>query len=229
MNRSHFLSVLTAVLILFLGINVGNVLADLIWPIPGMEDEQTSGGIDYLILVNKENALPENWEDEIEFAYMTNPEDNGLKSEKRTCDAFFSLKEALAKEDIHVGLHSAYRSIEEQQQIVEKYTGQYGEEYVRQHTAVPGFSEHHTGLALDLYLIIGGVAVDRDEEMLQYPEIWTKIHAVLADYGFILRYPEDKEDITGYSYKPWHIRYLDSTAFAKEIMDQGLTLEEYLK
>ena len=99
---------------------------------------------------------------------------------------------------------------------------------MKQYVAVPGFSEHHTGLALDLYLIIDGKDVVLNEDMVQYPEIWEKIHAKLADHGFILRYLEGKEDITGYSYEPWHIRYIDDPAVAKEIMDEGITLEEYL-
>ena len=68
-----------------------------------------------------------------------------------------------------------------------------------------------------------------NEDMVNYPEVWSKIHAKLADHGYILRYPEGKEDITGYSYEPWHIRYLDDPELAREITEQGLTLEEYLQ
>jgi hypothetical protein len=64
--------------------------------------------------------------------------------------------------------------------------------------------------------------------MVQYPEIRAKVHAKLADHGFILRYLDGKEDITGYSYEPWHIRYVNDASIAKEIMDKGITLEEYL-
>ena len=70
--------------------------------------------------------------------------------------------------------------------------------------------------------------VYENEDMVQYPEIWEKIHPKLADHGFILRYLEGKEDITGYSYEPWHIRYVDSPEIAHEITDAGITLEEYL-
>ena len=94
--------------------------------------------------------------------------------------------------------------------------------------AVPGYSEHHTGLALDLYLNINGKDVYENEDMVKYPEVWAKIHKKLADYGFILRYLEGKEDITGYSYEPWHIRYIDNVDAAKEIAERGITLEEYL-
>ncbi len=64
--------------------------------------------------------------------------------------------------------------------------------------------------------------------MVEYPEIWAKIHEKLADYGFILRYLDGKDEITGYSYEPWHIRYVDSVDIAKEIAEKGETLEEYL-
>ncbi len=95
--------------------------------------------------------------------------------------------------------------------------------------AKPGYSEHHTGLALDLYFRLDGEDVYYNEDMVKYPEIWEKIHAKLADYGFILRYLEEKEHITGYGYEPWHIRYIDDVEAAKEIMAQpGLTLEVWL-
>ena len=64
--------------------------------------------------------------------------------------------------------------------------------------------------------------------MVQYPELWAKVHAKLADYGFILRYLEGREHITGYGYEPWHIRYVDDVDIAKEIMSKDITFEEYL-
>ena len=73
-----------------------------------------------------------------------------------------------------------------------------------------------------------GKEVYLNEDMIEYPEIWAKIHAKLADHGFILRYLEGKEAITGYGYEPWHIRYVGSADVAKEITNNGLTLEEYL-
>ncbi len=81
---------------------------------------------------------------------------------------------------------------------------------------------------MDLYLIVNGVTVYENEDLVQYPEIWAQIHELLPQYGFILRYLEGKEDVTGYSYEPWHIRYIDSVETAKEITEKGLTLEEYL-
>ena len=65
--------------------------------------------------------------------------------------------------------------------------------------------------------------------MIAEREIFSKIHEKIAKYGFILRYLEGKDDITGYGYEPWHFRYIDSPKIAKEIMDKNITLEEYLK
>lgn len=184
--------------------------------------------LDYLVLVNKENQLPENWKDTVETVHMTNSLGDDVEVEKAAYDAYLKLKADLEKEDVHIDLDSALRSIEEQQQIVDDFTKLYGEEYVKSYVAVPGYSEHHTGLALDLYLNIDGKDITENDEMSWYYDIWDQIHEKLADYGFILRYPFEKENITGYNYEPWHIRYVNDPAAAKQIMDKGITLEEYL-
>ncbi len=184
--------------------------------------------LDYLVLVNKQNKLPDYWEDTVEIVHTQNSLGDDVEVEKRSYDAYLELKSALEADGVFVDLDSAYRSVADQEDIVVRFTEQYGEDYVKQYVAVPGFSEHHTGLALDLYLNIDGEDVYLNEDMVEYPEIWAKIHEKLADYGFILRYMEGKEDITGYSYEPWHIRYVGSPEIAKEITDKGLTLEEYL-
>jgi hypothetical protein len=67
-----------------------------------------------------------------------------------------------------------------------------------------------------------------NEDMVKEKEIFDKVHEKLADYGFILRYLEWKEDITWYWYEPWHLRYIGNVDIAKEIMEKGITLEEYL-
>ncbi|MBQ6560220.1 MAG: M15 family metallopeptidase [Erysipelotrichaceae bacterium] len=184
--------------------------------------------LDYLVLVNKLNPLPDDWEGKIKTVNFTNTVGNNVEVEKRAYDAYLKLKKDLKKEGIYVDLDSARRSIAEQQQIIEDFTEQYGADYTAKVVAKPGYSEHHTGLALDLYLIIDGVNVDENEDMMQYPEIWKVIHEKLDDYGFILRYLPDKEHITGYAYEPWHIRYVNDKEIAKEIMEKGITFEGYL-
>lgn len=94
----------------------------------------------------------------------------------------------------------------------------------KQSVALPGTSEHATGLAMDItssdYL-----GTDDEEENTDEAK-WLKANC--ANYGYILRYPAEKSDITGVGYEPWHFRYVGKTA-AKEIMEQGITLEEYLE
>ena len=194
----------------------------------GAKASASGAGIDYLALVNKQNELPDGWEDALETVTMTNSLGNKVEVEKAAYEAYLALKKDLEADGVHVDLDSARRSVAEQQEIVDEFTEEYGEDYVKQYVAVPGFSEHHTGLALDLYLNIDGKDVYLNEEMVEHPDIWAKIHAKLAVHGFILRYLEGQEDITGYGYEPWHIRYVDDPKIAGEIMDKGITLEEYL-
>ena len=191
-------------------------------------------GIDYLALVNKLNPLPEGWEDALETVTITNSVGDEVEVEKKAYAAYLALKEDL---EIHNGIYleldSARRSVAAQQDIMDRFIEKYGADYAAKTVATPGYSEHHTGLALDLYFKLKNedgsfTDVYYNEDMVQYPEIWEKIHAKLADYGFILRYLEGREHITGYGYEPWHIRYVDSQDIAKEITEKDLTLEEYL-
>lgn len=192
------------------------------------DDARPPSGIDYMALVNKQHQLPDGWEDAVEIVRFVNTEQWDVDVEAKAYEAYLALKEELESEGIFVDLDSAYRSVAAQQKIVDEFTEKYGEEYVKLYVAVPGFSEHHTGLALDLFLIIDGKGVYYNEDMVKYPEIWEKIHARLADHGFILRYLPGKKIETGYSYEPWHIRYIDDPDAAREIMSQGITFERYL-
>lgn len=193
----------------------------------GAEAEQTDG-IDYMALVNKTHPLPETWEDNLETVHMTNSVGDDVEVEKKAYDAYLELKAALEAEDIYVDLDSARRSVADQQRIMDEFTEEYGADYAAKTVAQPGYSEHHTGLALDLYLIVDGKDVVENEDMIRYTDIWAKIHEKLADYGFILRYLDGEEHITGYGYEPWHIRYIDDVDIAKEITSKGTTFEEYL-
>ena len=185
-------------------------------------------GIDYMALVNKTNALPEDWEKKLETVHMTNSVGDDVEVEKKAYDAYLELKAELEKEGVYVDLDSARRSVAEQQRIMDEFTKEYGADYAAKTVAKPGYSEHHTGLALDLYLIVDGKDIVENEDMIQYTDIWKTIHSKLADYGFILRYLDGMEHITGYGYEPWHIRYIDNADIAKEITDKGITFEEYL-
>ena len=194
----------------------------------GADSGNSGSDIDYMALVNKLNPLPENWEENLETIHMTNSVGEDVEVESKAYENYQQLKAELEKEDIYVDLDSARRSVADQERIMKEFTEKYGADYAKKTVAEPGYSEHHTGLALDLYLIIDGKDVTKNEDMVQYPEIWEKIHAKLADHGFILRYLEDREYITGYGYEPWHIRYIDDVDKAKEIMEKDITFEEYL-
>ena len=191
-------------------------------------DAAKTDGIDYMALVNKTHPLPDNWENQLETVHMTNSVGDDVEVEKKAYDAYLKLKADLEKEGVYVDLDSARRSVADQQRIMDEFTKEYGADYAAKTVAKPGYSEHHTGLALDLYLIVDGKDIVENEDMIKYTDIWEKIHQKLADYGFILRYLDGEEHITGYGYEPWHIRYLDNIDIAKEITAKGITFEEYL-
>lgn len=111
---------------------------------------------------------------------------------------------------------------------VNKWKGQgYGQKEAEQkaNTIVkrPGYSEHNTGLAAD----VGGSGNYSLNQNFENTDAYRWLIAHCADYGFILRFPKDKEEITGVIFEPWHYRYVGTEA-AKEIMSRGLCLEEYL-
>jgi len=192
-------------------------------------DAVATGAIDYMALVNKQHALPDGWEANVDLVEEKSLlYDDPVKVERKAYEAYQALKEELAAEGTYVELDSCYRSVAQQQEVMDEFTEEYGAEYAKRIVATPGYSEHHTGLALDLFLIIDGEQVYLNEDMVQHPDVWEKVHAKLADHGFILRYLPERKLITGYSYEPWHIRYIDNPSVAKQVMDDGVTYEEYL-
>ena len=185
--------------------------------------------IDYLVLVNSKTPLPEGWEDALDLVSMVNSVGDTVLAERTAYKAYLGLKADLAvNEGIDIDLDSAYRSVQYQQDIMERFTEKYGAAYAARTVAKPGYSEHHTGLALDLYFRLDGVEVYYNEDLVRYPEIWEKIHARLADHGFILRYP-DEDGRVDYSYEPWHIRYVGKEVAAELMQDRIITLEDYLQ
>ena len=198
------------------------------------EEEKDEAKYDYLVLVNKKNKLPDDWEENLELVKTKNAWDEDIQVEKKAYEQYKKLEkevnEDLKEYKAKITLDSTYRSVAEQQELWDEWSKdpEKGPDYVKKYVAVPGYSEHHTGLALDICLIIDGKIVADNDDMIAQKEIFSKVHAKLAKYGFILRYLKGKDDITGYSYEPWHLRYIDDTEIAKEIMDNNITLEEYL-
>lgn len=115
--------------------------------------------------------------------------------------------------------YSGYRSYQYQTQLYNNYVNQHGEEAANTFSAKPGFSEHQTGLTFDLK--------DFNGQLVEDPITSQWIKDNCAKYGFIVRYPEGKEDITGYIYEPWHLRYVGEEV-ANQIMNNNTTLEQYL-
>ena len=186
--------------------------------------------IDYLVLVNKKYKLPDDYESKVDLINATNylPSPRTFEIERKAFEYYTQLRNKLLEENnIQIELDSVYRSVKRQQEIWDEFIEKYGEEYTISHVAVPGHSEHHTGLAIDICLVVNGTVIDDNDEMIAQREIFAKIHEKLADYGFILRYPEGKKYITGYDYEPWHLRFV-LVDNAKAIKNQDVTLEEFL-
>ena len=181
------------------------------------DDEGLSEDIDYLIIVDADHRLPDDWEDRVKTVSSVNSVGDEVRTEEATYRAYLKMKEALEKEGIHVELDSAYRTVEEQQKIIDDFTEKYGSDYAHTYAAEPGTSEHHTGLAIDLYLIVDGKTAYENEDLVKYPEIWARIHEIMPEYGFIQRY----------SFEDWHLRFVGREA-AEEMTEKGLTLEEYV-
>ncbi len=184
-------------------------------------------GLDYLVLVNRDNRLPENWETFLELEKAVTGAGADCQVETQTLKHFKKLQRHFQKKGVEIVLSSTYRSVQDQQAVLDDYTARRGAEFARKYVGIPGYSEHQTGLAVDVWLIKDGEWIATNEAMLQAEDLFGPIHEALADYGFILRYPKGKEAVTGYAYEPWHFRYVGEDA-AKEIYEKDQTLEEYL-
>ena len=128
---------------------------------------ENKDSIDYMVLVNKLNPLPDGWEDALETVRVTNSVGDDVEAEKRAYEAYLALAADLeANDGIHTELDSGYRSIAEQQEIMDNYIETYGADYAAKTVATPGYSEHQTGLALDLYFIVDGKTVYKNEDLV---------------------------------------------------------------
>ena len=162
--------------------------------------------IDGYLIVNKQYSLPKNY-------------GNGLTKELKV--AFFNMQNAALKENIELKIISGFRSYERQKEVYESYLKIDSKKSVDTYSARPGHSEHQSGLAIDIN--------KDDDSFIDTKEArWLDNNAY--KYGFILRYPEGKSEITGYKYEPWHYRYVGEY-LAKKLYNNGdwITIEEYFK
>ena len=178
------------------------------------------------ILVNKDHPCLKI--DQNQLKKVTNCLGQTLLLEKRTLKAYFELKERLASKRIEIDLASGYRTFEEQQKIKEEFQEQYGLDYVEKYVARAGESEHHTGLCFDVFLRVEGKDLLENEDLLakEREPLWQEIKKNLSSCGLILRYPKEKERLTGYAYEPWHYRYV-GIDLATYLHKNNFTLEEY--
>lgn len=131
--------------------------------------------------------------------------------------AFVKMQAAAAKEGLDIHISSGFRSYETQRILYNSYIARDGQEAADRFSARAGHSEHQSGLAFDLNNV--------NMYFTYTPECpWVAAHA--HEYGFIVRYTKEKENITGYMYEPWHIRYV-GVELANKIYESGLCLEEY--
>lgn len=159
--------------------------------------------IDGILIANKTYALPPDYAP-------------GVNAEAE--EAFYEMQSAAAELGLNLYISSGYRSYDYQAGLYQRYVDRSGKAEADRYSARPGHSEHQTGLAFDLNTISDEFK-DTDEGKWVAEHCW--------EYGFIIRYPEDKESVTGYMYEPWHIRYLGRET-AEAVYESGLCLEEYL-
>ncbi|MBR5641149.1 MAG: M15 family metallopeptidase [Firmicutes bacterium] len=180
---------------------------------------------DILVLVNKTHPVTRDYvADDLVTVVHCDPNVGNKDTKKMRKVAADAIEELIAgaKEDGYdIVMRTGYRSYDYQDYLFNSYAANYGEAEANTYSARPGQSEHQTGWCCDVG-VLGVALTDFDYR----PEaVW------IADncwkYGFILRYPADKTDITGYIYESWHIRYVGKDV-AQYIYENGLTLEEYL-
>ncbi|MBQ8966501.1 D-alanyl-D-alanine carboxypeptidase family protein [Ruminococcus sp.] len=159
--------------------------------------------VDGILIANKSYALPQNY-------------GNGLTTE--TLNAFYDMQRGASYDGISLWICSGFRSYWDQNYLYWNYVKRDGQAAADTYSARPGHSEHQTGLAIDINNASRSFNGSREAQ-------WIAAHC--AEYGFILRYPQGKEDKTGFMYESWHVRYVGKE-LAGKITDSGLCLEEYL-
>ena len=175
-----------------------------------------------LIVVNAWNELPEDYS--VELTELS----NGQKVDSRIYPYLQEMFDAAREEGVYPVVREGYRTAEEQQEILEDriqtyinqgYSRSRAERTAKEWVALPGTSEHQLGIAVD---------INADKSMCSNEEVYAWLAENAYKYGFILRYPPGKQEITGTSYEPWHYRYVGVEA-AQEIYEQGICLEEYFE
>lgn len=182
---------------------------------------------DILVLVNKERNLPSDYKPQdlvipnVRFSFSGESEKKYMREE--AAEALEQLFSEAEKQGIVLYAVSGYRSYERQKALFNNKVNKVGAEEANKLVAKPGQSEHQTGLAMDVSSKSANFLLEVNFGQTVEGR-WLKENA--HKFGFIIRYPKEKTDVTGYSYEPWHIRYVGKEA-ASEIYEKLITLEEY--
>lgn len=180
----------------------------------------------YLDLVNKTHPLPADYvPPDLTEVTAVAPGVTCTQLRKPAAEAFAQLTDAAAANGYTLVLRSGYRSYETQKKLFAGYVKRDGQNAAEQYSAPPGCSEHQMGLAVDVTSPSVNYKLDHNFGSTAEGS-WLAENA--HRFGFIIRYLEGKQDITGYIYEPWHIRYVGKKP-AAEIYQQNVTLEEYLE
>ena len=173
-----------------------------------------------LMLVNKFNYLDENYapDDIVKVSIQFSYGENEIK--KEVYEKFRKMYNDAKKEDLTLIITSSYRDYNFQKKLWDSYANQKGDEWADSVSARAGYSEHQTGYTLDI------VTYNANMSNFETTDEFKWLQANAYKYGFILRYPKDKEDITGYSYESWHYRYVGEET-AKKIKELDITFDEY--
>ena len=180
---------------------------------------------EYLVLVNKFYYLPNNYErndlENISLQYADH--DNSASSVVN--EAYYNMRQDVENElGVHLMVNSSYRPYKDQEEIYNSFK-KVSLKYADSYAARPGHSEHQTGLAIDLTSLEHPYINDTEESFDKSEEYeWLKNNC--HKYGFILRYPEGKDHITGYNTESWHFRYV-GVDVATQIYNEGITFDEY--
>lgn len=186
---------------------------------PYIVDEPVADPASLTALVNKYHPLPADYVPELKLLPPSYTASQGGRLRPEACEAFQRMVDAAAEEGLRLYSASPYRSYDAQERVYQRYAAQQGVEAADTYSARAGFSEHQTGLALDIN--VASLSA-RFEETPEYA--WLVEHS--WEYGFILRFPQGKEDLTGYLFEPWHYRYV-GVETARLCHEYDWTLEEF--
>lgn len=183
---------------------------------------KTDTSLEELLISNKYYKLAEDYQPD-DLVEMKNKYYYGEKQilREKVYEAFKNMWSAANEEGIYLIVNSSYRSFKDQEELYNYYKELNGEKQADEVASRPGYSEHQTGLALDIFSK-DNTSTKTFKDSNAYN--WLVNNAY--KYGFILRYPPGKENLTGYEFEAWHYRYVGEKV-AKEIKDKDITFEEY--